>query len=98
MTGSEETARRRDSRSGGVTDHSRRMTPSLCFRTPRNRGPPAVKPYLFLIGVLPLLAGAEPAPRAQAVPSDWVDPATGHRVIRLSGEEGGSSLYCHQNT
>ena len=32
------------------------------------------------------------------MPSDWVDPATGHRVIRLSGDEGGSSLYFHQNT
>src|SRR5262245_59391575 len=31
-------------------------------------------------------------------PSDWVDPATGHRVIRLSGDGGGSSLYFHQNT
>jgi oligogalacturonide lyase len=34
---------------------------------------------------------------AQAPPSDWVDPATGHRVIRLSGDGGGSSLYFHQN-
>jgi oligogalacturonide lyase len=30
--------------------------------------------------------------------TDWIDPATGHRVIRLSGDEGGSSLYFHQNT
>src|SRR5262245_60205445 len=36
--------------------------------------------------------------RAEDPPSDWVDPATGHRVIRLSGDEGGSSLYFHQNT
>jgi oligogalacturonide lyase len=36
--------------------------------------------------------------RAQAPPSDWIDPATGHRVIRLSGDDGGSSLYFHQNT
>lgn len=35
---------------------------------------------------------------AQQPPTDWVDPATGHRVIRLSGDEGGSSLYFHQNT
>src|SRR5579862_3987297 len=31
-------------------------------------------------------------------PTDWVDPDTGHRVIRLSGPGGGSSLYFHQNT
>src|SRR5262245_20902586 len=36
--------------------------------------------------------------RAEDPPSDWVDPVTGHRVIRLSGDGGGSSLYFHQNT
>src|SRR5574339_270945 len=34
----------------------------------------------------------------QAPPREWVEKETGHRVIRLSGEEGGSSLYFHQNT
>jgi len=33
---------------------------------------------------------------AQA-PTDWIDPTTGHRVIRLSADTGGSSLYFHQN-
>ena len=36
--------------------------------------------------------------QAQAPPREWVEPVTGHRVIRLSGDEGGSSLYFHQNT
>ena len=31
-------------------------------------------------------------------PTDWVDPATGHRVIRLSTEPGTRSLYFHQNS
>jgi oligogalacturonide lyase len=35
---------------------------------------------------------------AQSPPTDWVDAATGHRVIRLSGDGGGSSLYFHQNS
>src|SRR5262249_53164447 len=35
--------------------------------------------------------------RAQAPPTDWIDSSTGHRVIRLSGDGGGSSLYFHQN-
>src|SRR5262249_28509790 len=35
---------------------------------------------------------------AQSPPSDWVDPTTGHRVIRLSPDTGGSSLYFHQNS
>jgi oligogalacturonide lyase len=30
-------------------------------------------------------------------PTDWIDPATGHRIIRLSQEPGTSSLYFHQN-
>jgi len=30
-------------------------------------------------------------------PSDWIDPATGHRTIRLSQDAGTASLYFHQN-
>jgi len=30
-------------------------------------------------------------------PVEWVDPSTGHRVIRLSHEPGSASLYFHQN-
>jgi len=30
-------------------------------------------------------------------PEEWLDPATGHRVIRLSREPGSASLYFHQN-
>ena len=56
-----------------------------------------MKPYVLLFGVLAPLAVASSGARGQTVPSDWVDPATGHRVIRLSGDEGGSSLYFHQN-
>lgn len=33
-----------------------------------------------------------------APPTDWVDPDTGHRVIRLSSEAGTRSLYFHQNS
>lgn len=33
----------------------------------------------------------------QTAPADWIDPATGHRVLRLSGDSGGSGLYFHQN-
>ena len=48
--------------------------------------------------VLSALAAA-PA-RAQAggeVPREWIDPDTGHRVVRLSEEPGTASLYFHQN-
>jgi len=33
-----------------------------------------------------------------ALPSDWIDPDTGHRIIRLSPDTGGSSLYFHQHS
>src|SRR5712664_1627510 len=31
------------------------------------------------------------------IPREWIDPDTGHRVIRLSNEPGSASLYFHQN-
>jgi len=30
-------------------------------------------------------------------PKEWVDPDTGHRVVRLTDEPGSQSLYFHQN-
>src|SRR4051794_33866319 len=36
------------------------------------------------------LSGAEP-------PKSWIDPDTGHRVIRLTEEPGSASLYFNQN-
>jgi oligogalacturonide lyase len=30
-------------------------------------------------------------------PREWIEPATGHRVVRLSVEPGSASLYFHQN-
>src|SRR5262245_62044543 len=49
--------------------------------------------------VLPtlVLAVAMAACAPQAPPTEWIDSDTGHRVIRLSGDNGGSSLYFHQN-
>lgn len=34
---------------------------------------------------------------AEAPPREWIDPDTGHRVVRLSDEPGTASLYFHQN-
>src|SRR4051794_18246580 len=36
------------------------------------------------------LSGAEP-------PKSWIDPDTGHRIIRLTEEPGSASLYFNQN-
>src|ERR1035437_5372351 len=32
-----------------------------------------------------------------ALPTEWIDPDTGHRVIRLSVDDGTQSLYFNQN-
>jgi oligogalacturonide lyase len=45
----------------------------------------------FLINLFLSMAPAQEPPR------EWVDPDTGHRVIRLSDEPGSASLYFHQN-
>jgi oligogalacturonide lyase len=33
----------------------------------------------------------------QEPPREWIDPDTGHRVVRLSNEPGSSTFYFHQN-
>src|SRR5215469_13188169 len=33
----------------------------------------------------------------QEPPREWIDPDTGHRVLRLSDEPGSSGFYFHQN-
>ena len=35
--------------------------------------------------------------QTQEPPLDWIDPDTGHRIIRISREAGSESLYFHQN-
>ncbi|AHG92396.1 hypothetical protein J421_4861 (plasmid) [Gemmatirosa kalamazoonensis] len=48
--------------------------------------------------VAPLLAALIASRAAAQEPrTDWVDPATGHRVIRLSAEPGSQTLYFHDN-
>ncbi len=32
------------------------------------------------------------------VPTDWVDPRTGHRIVRLSGDEGAGKAYFYRPT
>jgi oligogalacturonide lyase len=47
---------------------------------------------LFLLLSLLLTAGWTQEP-----PREWIDPDTGHRVVRLSDEPGSSGFYFHQN-
>lgn len=50
---------------------------------------------LLVFAALPALAAE--APPLAPPPRDWIDEKTGHRVIRLSPDEGGGSLYFHQH-
>jgi oligogalacturonide lyase len=54
---------------------------------------------LLLVGSpAPLAAGAEPKSSTAALRDDWLDPDTGHHVVRLSRQPGHSeSFYFHQN-
>src|SRR6516225_3346354 len=55
-----------------------------------------IRILMLPIGLLPLLLAGSGAESA-VPPSDWIDPVTGHRILRLSVDGGGSSLYFHQN-
>jgi oligogalacturonide lyase len=50
-----------------------------------------------LVILLVILAGRF-ALAADVGPSDWIDPDTGHRIIRLSAQNGSRTLYFHDNS
>ena len=56
-------------------------------------------PTLAVVVCTSLLAALcrGPASAADEPPSSWVDPDTGHRIIRLTKEPGSASLYFNQN-
>src|ERR1700730_10259671 len=49
--------------------------------------------YLFAIPIFVVTTWEQQA----EPPREWIDPDTGHRVIRLTNEPGSASLYFHQN-
>jgi len=52
-----------------------------------------------VVGQLLLLAvvAAQTLAAQTALPTEWIDKDTSHRVVRLSREDGTQSLYFHQN-
>src|ERR1035441_45240 len=53
---------------------------------------PAILAIFSLFAVVPFSAqGAEP-------PKTWIDPDTGHRVVRLTDEPGSASLRSEEHT
>jgi oligogalacturonide lyase len=52
----------------------------------------------IMTSVFPILLSMSICTHAQTdIPTDWIDPDTGHRIIRLSREDGSQSSYFHQN-
>jgi oligogalacturonide lyase len=63
--------------------------------------PRALQAALALLCLAPFSSAqtpAAPAPAGDLGPSDWIDPDTGHRIIRLSQERGSRTLYFHDNS
>lgn len=59
----------------------------------KRRGGILTAGMLALMGSMTgVMQGAEETP-----PKEWIDPSTGHRIVRLSEEPGSASLYFHQN-
>src|SRR6266699_940991 len=52
---------------------------------------------VLILLALPTMAKLTQAQNGKEIPREWIDPDTGHRVIRLSDEPGSASLYFHQN-
>lgn len=61
------------------------------------------KIFLSVLLAIPVWAQSTTAPRSLPIsplskpPLAWIDQETGHRVVRLSREDGSASLYFHQN-
>ncbi|MFN0124637.1 MAG: hypothetical protein ACKV2V_29395 [Blastocatellia bacterium] len=57
------------------------------------------KTLLMVCTALALVAGvrAQTTQAGSEPPLAWIEPDTGHRVVRLSREAGSASLYFHQN-
>jgi oligogalacturonide lyase len=61
------------------------------------RGTKSTKWLLLIACVLCAFLWRGALAQQSEVPRDWIDPDTGHRVIRFSDEPGSASLYFHQN-
>jgi oligogalacturonide lyase len=74
------------------TPRREEKVPSLLLRFPWN-----LNLASWRLGVQLLFLLLTTSAHADEPPTDWIDPDTGHRVVRLSTEPGSASLYFHQN-
>ncbi len=73
------------------------VLPRWAIDPPSNNRPVVESPHANLVAGGPVvIAGTLPQIPADA-PRDWIDSKTGHRVVRLTDEAGGSTLYFHDN-
>ena len=70
--------------------------PQRGAKKPR-RGTNQTNWLLVISGVLCASLWQSALAQQAEVPREWIDPDTGHRVVRLSDEPGSASLYFHQN-
>jgi len=53
---------------------------------------------LLLVCLLPYAGHAQSPAAAKEPPKSWIDPATGHRVVRITDEPGSASFYFNVNS
>jgi oligogalacturonide lyase len=75
-------------------DFANHEVDSWWYQLPMMKG--ASMRHLGTLAIISLLALTTWAQQAEP-PREWIDPDTGHRVVRLSNEPGSASLYFHQN-
>jgi len=51
----------------------------------------------ILYAILTTFLGVSAFAQTKELPREWVDKETGHKIIRLSDEDGSQSFYFHQN-
>ena len=73
---------------GGIDSWTKLAYPMDAYRIAGDQ------PHAYRVRLLPVARGAA---TVATPPREWVEPLTGHRVIRLSDEPGSASLYFHQN-
>jgi beta-galactosidase len=73
---------------GGIDSWTKLAYPMDAYRIAGN------EPHAYRVRLLPVARGPV---TPTSPPREWVDAATGHRIIRLSEEAGSTSLYFHQN-
>jgi beta-galactosidase len=73
---------------GGVDSWTRLAYPMDAYRIDGNQ------PHSYRVRLVPV---AKPAVAPATPPREWIDSATGRRIVRLSEEPGSTSFYFHQN-